>query len=70
VVDWVEFAARMALAAVVVLPAGMVLLWAVRHWSRPAGSVLQPGLDRAEAAVLVGRATSDRGRRRTARQPR
>jgi hypothetical protein len=70
VVDWVEFAARMTLAAVVVLPAGMALLWAVRHWSRSAASALHPGLDRPEAAVLIGRATSDRGRRRTGRQPR
>jgi hypothetical protein len=34
VVDWVEFAARMSLAGVIVLPAGMALLAAVRFWAR------------------------------------
>jgi hypothetical protein len=66
VVDWVEFAARMTLAAVVVLPAGMALLWAVRHWSRSAA--LHPAMD-AEAGVLAGQAGDPR-RRRTGRPSR
>jgi hypothetical protein len=70
VVDWVQFAARMTLAAVVVLPSGMALLWAVRTWSRSAATALQPGIDRADAAVLVGQATSSLRRRQPARQPR
>jgi hypothetical protein len=32
--DWVEFIARMSLAIIVVVPAGLALLWAVRLWSR------------------------------------
>jgi hypothetical protein len=70
VVDWVEFAARMTLAAVVVLPFGMALLWAVRAWSRSAAAALHPGIDRADAAVLVGQASSDLRRRQPAQQPR
>jgi hypothetical protein len=68
VVDWVEFAARMTLAAVVVLPAGTALLWAVRHWSRSASPALRPAMD-PEAAVLAGQA-SDPRRRRTGRPSR
>jgi hypothetical protein len=70
VVDWIEFGARMTLAAVVVLPAGMALLLAVRHWSRSATSALHPGIGRVDPTVLVGPATSDPGRHQTARQPR
>ena len=70
VVDWVQFAARMTLAAVVVLPLGMALLWAVRTWSRSAATALHPGIDRADAAVLVGQATGDPRRRQPVRQPR
>jgi hypothetical protein len=31
---WVEFLTRMTLAVIIVVPAGMALLWAARGWSQ------------------------------------
>jgi len=67
--DWVEFIVRMSLAGIVVLPAGLALLYAARRWSRGAASglhghslgvaigTLSAEGERSEPAVLVRQLT-------------
>jgi hypothetical protein len=43
VVVWVEFIARMSLAVLILVPSGVVLLWATRRWSG-AGTPSSPAL--------------------------
>ena len=40
---WVEFLTRMTLAVILVVPAGMALLWAARGWSQTRTSASHRG---------------------------
>jgi hypothetical protein len=40
---WAEFLTRMTLAVILVVPAGMVLLWAARGWSQTGNSAPNRG---------------------------
>ena len=57
--EWVEFISRMILASIIVVPAGMVLLWAARLWSGTGTSALHQrsvvgtrGPERQEASAI------------------
>jgi hypothetical protein len=62
---WMEFLTRMTLAALLVVPAGMALLWAARGWSHTRtaanrGFLIDSGLgpiqaERSESGDLVHR---------------